>query len=313
MHLHHAAAQPLPAQLLGHLFGEPAHAQPHLVLADEIAPERHAAADVLTLRAVGVEVNGRVVQPVAGAPQRLSALAHPLDQPLFGLCGQRADGIDPLLGQPRRRRFADEQHLGHRQRPEQRAVVLRRNDRGRVRLFIVAAHLGERLVERHAHGDRHADFLAHAAAQFVGQLAGGHAVIAQAAGEIEKALVDRGRLHIVGIGEIDRVDRARNLRVQLMPRRHEHNAGALALRRPHSVGGLYARALGQLVFGHDDAVPVLRIARHGHGHILQLRMIQTLAGREKIVAVAMENQPRRIHAAPSPLCFHKQYSTFYDP
>ena len=132
-------------------------------------------------------------------------------------------------------------------------------------------------------------------ADAVRQLFGGHAVIGKRAGEIQIAFVDGRWLHAVGIGQVNFVDLTGNALIQLVLRRHKNQLRTLFLRLPDGIRRLDAPAFGQLVLGHDHALAALRVPGHGHGNKPELGALQTLAGREEVVAIAVENQARRRH------------------
>ena len=58
--------------------------------------------------------------------------------------------------------------------------------------------------------------------------------------------------------------------------RKDVEAGALLLRLPDGLPGLYAPGLGRPVFGQDDAMALLHISTHGQGLATELRVMQFL-------------------------------------
>lgn len=188
---------------------------------------------------------------------------------------------------------AHEQQVPHRQGPHDVPPVLPRNNGGGVGLFVVAAQLGEHLVEGHAHGDGEPHLLPQAGADVIRQLSGVVAEQVQAAGDVQPALIDAEGLHQVGILPVDGVDTAGVLGVQSVVGRQQDQVRTLLLGLPHRLRRLDAPALGGLVLGQDDAVAGGGIAADGHRHLPQCRLVQQLHRGEKAVEVAVENDPIR--------------------
>ena len=82
---------------------------------------------------------------------------------------QIADGAYPIAAQHPGRRPAHKEQIGHRKRPEQLLKVFPGDDRGGVRLFIVAAHFGKYLIKGDPHRHRQAQLLPHRPPDLVGQ------------------------------------------------------------------------------------------------------------------------------------------------
>ena len=233
--------------------------------------------------------DGGVVQPVGVAVELDARLAHELLQHLRLAGGQLADGLHAELGQRALCGAAHEQQVAHRQGPHYVPPVLTRDDGGGVGLFVVAAQLGEHLVEGYAHGDGQSQLLPEPGADAVRQLPGVAAEQVEAAGDVQPALIDAEGLHQVGVLAVDGVDPAGVVGIQAVVGRQQYQVGTLLPGLPHRLRRLDAHFLGRLVFRQNDAVAGGGVAADGHRHVLQRRFFQQLHRREKAVQVAVEN------------------------
>ena len=117
-----------------------------------------------------------------------------------------AQSVQPVAGA-----FADRQERVRGQGPHALLEILAKNRRA-VRLFVIAAELGERAVERHADRDGQSDLLAHAAAQLVrNMLAGAEQV--HRAGDIKEGFVNAERIDKIGVLQVQLVAFARKLHI----------------------------------------------------------------------------------------------------
>ena len=192
---------------------------------------------------------------------------------------------------------AHAQQVAHRQRPHDILPVVPVDDGGGVGLFVVAAQLGEDLVEADAHGDGQPQLLPQTLAQLVGD---GFAVAAEqvhAAGDVQPALVDAEGLHQIGILLIDGVDPPGVLPVQAVVGRQGNEVGRLLPGLPDGLRRFHAQLLGGLVLGQYDAVAGFRVAAHRHGNVPQRRIAQQLYRREKTVQITVQDHSL-LHTAP---------------
>ena len=211
--------------------------------------------------------------------------------------GPHADAVQRLPRGP-----AHEQEIPHRQRPDDLAPVLRGDDGGGVRLFVVAAQLGEDLVEGHAHRHGEAELLLHAAADLIGNGPGIAAEKVHAAGDVQPALVHAEGLHQIGVVAVELVDLAGILPVQSVVGGEEHQPGGFLLGLPDGLRRLDAQLLGVFVFGQNDAVAGGGIAADGHRQVLKLRVAQQLHRGEKAVQIAVQYHPL-VHSGTSSRSF----------
>ena len=216
--------------------------------------------------------NGTVLQAVGVVVELGPVLAHQGLQRLPWEGRQLADGFHPVLSQQLLGGAAHPQQVAHRQGPHDVLPVVPADDGGGVGLFVVAAQLGEDLVEANAHRDGQPQLLPQPVAQLVGD---GLAVAAEqvhAAGDVQPALVDAEGLHQVGILAVDGVDLPAVLLIQPVMGRQGDEVGRLPLGLPDGLRRFHAQALGGLVLGQHDAVAGLRVAAHRHRHVTQRRI-----------------------------------------
>ena len=194
------------------------------------------------------------------------------------------------MAQPLRRAFPDEKEAVDRQRVQKSAVRVPREDRGGVWLFVVAAQLGKRLVERDADGDRQPRLLLHDTAQLVRNFRPG-AEEQTAARYVQPAFVDAERLYLIGVAQIDFIDKAGVFDILLTVRRGEDEVRTFPPGLPDRLSSLHAEFLGFLIFGQHNSVPAVRIAAYGHRYIAVFRMEQALHRGIESVAVAVQDDP----------------------
>ena len=215
--------------------------------------------------------------------------------------GQIPDGVHAVVLQRGGGRPPHKEQGGDGQGPEQLLVVLPGDHRGGVRLFVVAAHLGEDLVEGYPHRYRQAQFLPQHPADLVGQGLGVSAEEVEGAGYIQPALVDGEGLHQVGVPLVHRVDPPGVVPVLPVVGGEEHQLRALAPGLPDGLGGLHLVPLGGLVLGQDDPVAGIWIAAHRHRSVPELRVVQQFHRGVKAVQITVQNHPVhtvRLLAAP---------------
>ena len=224
-------------------------------------------------------------------PCGLAPDAEFLAQKGFIAPGQVADGANAQLPELPLKPAAHIEHGAHRQRPDQLLHLCAGKDGGGVRLFVVAAQLGEGLAEGDAYGDGDARFLVYLGADLVGHGLCVTAEQVKRAGQVEIAFVNAGRFHQVGVAQEDLVHLMGDLGVELTVRSHQHQPRTFALGLPDGLRRLYFAGLGQLVFGQNNAVTAFPVTGHCHGYACKFRAEQAFAGGKKVVAVHMENDP----------------------
>ena len=84
---------------------------------------------------------------------------------------------------------------------------------------------------------------------------------------VQPAFVNPEGLHKFSVTRIDGVPPPRVCAVQFVMRGQKRKLRAFPPGAGNSLSSLDAVPFCRLVFGKDDAVPVLGVAAHGHGHI----------------------------------------------
>ena len=120
--------------------------------------------------------------------------------------GQIPDGPHAVPGQLAGGGRADVEQVGDGQGPDHVPVIAFGDDRGGVRFFVVAAQLGEHLVEGHPDGGGELQLPPDTGADLVGDGRAG-AEQAHAAADVQPALVQPEGLHPVGVAHVDLPDR----------------------------------------------------------------------------------------------------------
>ena len=203
--------------------------------------------------------------------------------------GQLADGVD---AQPVQLVLHPPAHIEQRRGghgPDQLAVVQPGDHRHGVGLFVVAAQLGEHLVEAHPHRDGQAGLLLDALAQQMSQGPGTGGKEGIAARNVQPAFVDAEGLHQIGILIVYCVDDFTIMQVFFAAGGQQYQVGAFAQGLPDGFGGGDAEDFGGLVFGQNDAVAGFGIAADGHGLVPQVGMVQQFHRGIKAVAVAVQH------------------------
>lgn len=143
-------------------------------------------------------------------------------------------------------------------------VIVRRNQRHRVGFFDVRTQFGEHLVVRNADGHRDAELLPDAPANDLREAVGIRHV-RRGRGDVDPVFVEPKRLHPVGILAIDRAAQRGKFLICVIVRLDRNQQRAFLLGLPDGLARLDAKLFRRLVFGEDDAVPRLGIARNGDG------------------------------------------------
>ena len=205
---HHAAFSQTSADIVA----QRRNAHAAFVRAEQIVRERHAVADRLDL-ALGVKRAHRLIVLASGVTQQKIAV---FAQNVVDKCriagGKLADRAHAQSVQPVAGAFADIQECVRGQGPHALLEIFARKDRRAVRLFVIAAELGERAVERHADRDGQSDLLAHAAAQLVRDMLAGAEQVHRA-GDIEEGFVNAERIDKIGVLQVQLVAFARKLHI----------------------------------------------------------------------------------------------------
>ncbi len=165
---HRLAAQAVGAQPGGYAFGQEVENDLGIVWRHEVAGRGGAVADRLDRRSFAGPFHRRFVPAVGEVSERLAPLAEQQDERAQVARCQVADRVDAAVLQLAARGAADVEQLADRQRPDERAEILLGDDGRGVRLFQVAAQLGEDLVERNADGNGDAELATHSPADLVG-------------------------------------------------------------------------------------------------------------------------------------------------
>ena len=294
-HLHRPCPQPVPPQPGRHLLRQGAQRAAHLFQTGQILPEGHAVAHAFQWFPPTHRMHRGLVLAPGVAAQLRPQLAQVVGQDARVRRRQLPDGADAQPGQPLARRTAHIQKIPRRQRPDDPGHVLRPDHRHGVRLFVVAAQLGEYLVEAGPHADGQAGGFAHPAADQIGQRGGGGGEQMPGMGDVQPAFVDAERLHQIGVLGVDAVDDGGKMPVPFPVGRQQHQIRAFALCLPDGLGGAHPKGLGRLVLGQDDAVAGLRVAADGHRFLFQFRVFQQLHAGVKAVAVTVQHPAVRGH------------------
>ena len=295
-HLHRPAFDPVPPHPGGHRIAESQDREADVLQPHEVAAVGHAVADRFDFPRVVRRAHGAHVEPVGVVVDHLAHLAQPLRDERAVAGGQLADRAHLELRERLLRGLPHVEQRAHRQRPDDPAEVFAGDDGGGVGLFVVAAELGERLVEADPHRHGEPQLLPHGPADLVGDLRPRPEEVL-AARHVKPRLVDAERLDLVGVALVDLVDQPGVFDVLPPVGRHEGEAGAFALCLPDRLGGGHAEFFGPLVFGEDDAVTAFRVAAHRHRHLFQLGAQERLHRGVKGVAVAV--QDHAVHEIPS--------------
>ena len=196
--LAHQAARP---QAAADVVAQRGQAQAAGLLADQVVRKGHAVADTLDL-ALGIKRAHRLVVLAAGIAQQ--GIAHFAEHAVHECRvtgGKVTDRMHAQVGKAAGGALAYIEQGVDRQRPHFFFVVLRRKHGGGIRLFVVAAELGERAVKRNADRNGQADLFAHTAAQLVRDLLACAEQVYRP-GHIQKGLVDAERVDQVGVLQI---------------------------------------------------------------------------------------------------------------
>ena len=278
------------AQARGDGFGEQIVDASRIVQGDQVVRRGGTVADGLDTAVMIDAHHGRSVLAVGEGLEHQAVLAQHAAKHAAVAAGETADRCDPKPGELAGRARADIEQLLHGQIPDALPEMLRRQRGDRVRLFHVAAQLGEDLVIRYADGYRDAQLLANPLADFLGDL---HAVRECEAclREVNPVFIQPEGLHPGGILLVDAAHFAAEAHVEIEIRRHADQLRAFLLRLPDGFAGFDAVSLGDRVLGQDDAVARLHAAADGHGLIADLRRIQAFDGGIIAVCVAMQDHP----------------------
>ena len=181
------------------------------------------------------------------------------------------------------------QQVGDRQWPDDVLKILRGNQGGGVGLLIVAAQLGENLIEGHAHGDGQAQLSAHLAPDAVGQ---GYTVPAEqmeSACHVQPALINAKGLHQISKPFIQGVDSLGHSPIFVMVGGQQHQVRAFLPGLPDGFRRLDPKSLGPLVFCQDNAVAALGIAAHRHRLILEFWVFEQFHRSVKAVTITVKD------------------------
>ena len=247
----------------------------NVVVALQVPRGGGAVADGLDRRDGIIGGDPGAVLPVGKLPEHHADLAQERVEKLQAGLRKLADGVYPVPAQLAGGGRTDVEQVGDRQRPHHGAVILPCDEGGGVGLLIVAAQLGEDLVEGYPHRSGKAQLPPNPGADVVRD---GLARSEEpgAAAHVQPALVQPEGLHAVGIGDIDVPDRRGELQVAVVAGRDDHEVPAPLAGLPDGLPGLHAAPLGLLGLGQDNAVPRRGIAADRHRPAAQLRIVPAL-------------------------------------
>ena len=117
----------------------------------------------------------------------------------------------------------------------------------------------------------------------------------QTSRDIQKGFIDAKRLYQIGILPINGVDSPGKFPVYAVLGRNQNKLRAFSFCLPDGFRRLHAAALGQLVFGENNPMPVFRISRHCHGHAGKLGPQHAFAGGIKPIAITMQDDALAHH------------------
>ena len=172
------------------------------------------------------------------------------------------------------------------QLPDDAFHLLPAKDGDGVRLFVVAAQLGEHLVVGHPNGDREPQLFFHGPPDLLGNLL----PIPEeplAAVDIQPAFIQAEGLHQVCEPAVNLLGHAGVLCVPLPVGLYQLKPGAFPHGLPDGLRCLHPHFLGQHVFGQDNAVTALLVPGHSHGHVPVLRGEQRLHRGVEVVHIHM--------------------------
>ena len=295
-HMNPSGVKPRPAEASRHAVRQQADARRHLGPGGEVLGEGGAVAHGLH-RLRGVAGAHRLpVQPVGVVVDLPPQLAHQLLQRLPGERRQLSDGPDAVLPQQLLRRAPHIEHIPRREGPDKLPPVLPANHGGGVGLFVVAAQLGEDLVEGDPHGEGQTQLLFHPPPEGIRQGRPVHAEEVEGVRHVQPALVDAEGLHQIGVLIVDSVDPPGVLPVEPVVGRQEDQLRAFLPGLPDGLRRPDAEALGGVVLRQDDAVTGRGVPADGHGELFQFRVVQQLHGGVEAVQVTVENDT--VHGRP---------------
>ncbi len=263
----------------------------HVLVVFQIAVNGQTVADRLDIFLFVHRNDGRIIFSVCKSRKITSPLAEDAHKQGFLCRGKLPDRLDPefmkfLLG-----RTPHIEQFFRRQRPNGLFIIFLRDFGHGVGFFHIRAELGKNLVPAHADAHRDADLLFHPFAYRMGDLRAA-AEQKQTLRNVEPTFVDTERLDTVGIILVDFTHFFGNFEILREIRLHFHKLAAAFLPRfPIDVARLYARALGDHVFGEHDAVPIFLRPHDHHGFLADFGTAQTFHRGVKIIQIAVQNRP----------------------
>ena len=278
------AAAPQPG---GHLIGELRHTGVQLRPAHQITGKGEPVAHGLGPRQVPRGDHRGALGAGGVIVKGISLLAQKVPKGLPVEPGQIPDGTHAVPFQRPPGGLTHKEQVAHRQRPQQVPEIFPRDDGGGVRLFVIAAHFGKDLVERHPHRYGQLQLLPNRTPDLVGQGPAVPAEQMQRAGHVQPALVDGEGLHQIGIALIDGVDLFGIVPVLPMMGAQQRQVRAFPAGLPDGLGGLHAERLGAFVLGQNDPVAGFRVPAYRDRGRPQLRMLQQLHRGVKAVQIAV--------------------------
>ena len=180
------------------------------------------------------------------------------------------------------------EELVHRQLLHKRLCMLRFNHEEAIRLPVVGGNLCKELVVGDTGGSGEACAVVDLLLDLTGDKRGGTVALV-VDGDIEKRLVERERLHLVGILEEDLHDLAGDGAIVLKAGHDEDQVGTLAQCRDGGHGGMNA-ILPCLIAGSSHHAPFASVA-HGDWFATIIGIVALLDGGVKRIHIHMDDLP----------------------
>ena len=256
----------------------------------EIAAESYIVTDGFGLCPVLIQKHRRLIETVSIVVDLATVLPQKISDHGSVAAGKISNGTDAAFAQFAGRSRTDEEQFTDVQRPEKVFVILTGNNRRRVRLFVLAAHLGEDLVKRNACRKGKSVSFADTLSDLIGDLLATTKKLLTGS-NIQPAFVHAKRLNLIGILQIDLVDQLAVMSIFVMMWRDCLQTGTFFLRLPNGLRGNDTVGFGNLVFGQYNTMTVVRASANGHWHIPQFRIVQKLNGGEEPVHVTVQYDP----------------------
>ena len=311
-------SQTIPAKLVPHILCQLQHHLPHLLRCLKVLPAGDAVADALDAALIIDRHDRRTIQTIGVSPQRGTVLSEQLANALIGIMRKVTNGEYTPRHQLTGGAVPNIQKFRHGQRPDTLLPVFRGEYSHRIRLFHVAAQLGQYLAKGYPDGNREAEFLLDGGANLIRDFL---CLIKGTADRrnIDPALIHAIRLNPVGVSAVDRSGQLGILAVLVILRRYNDQAGTGPPGLPIRHASFDASGLGLRAGSQHDAMSFLRTAANCDGLVFKLRVQHLLHARVELVHVDMQNLrshglaprlddfdvPIPYRSEPTTICYHK--------